>query len=130
MPNKNIPDHTIDDLDDKIREALGEEDRALMAHFEEQGLMGQLGGLFKGKLAWLSVATLFIGAILTIIAVYAAWKFIIADDVLSMLRWGGLAWIAGTSQMMIKLWSWMRMETNRTLREIKRLELQIVRMHA
>ncbi len=125
-----MPNHNIDELDAKIREALGEEDRALMAHFEEQGLLGQLGGLFKGKLAWLSIATFIIGTILTIIAVYAAWQFIIADDIASMLRWGGLTWIAGTSQMMIKLWSWMRMETNRTLREIKRLELQIIRMEA
>jgi len=119
----------MNDLDEKIRKALSEEDRALMAHFEEQGLIGQLGGLFKGKLAWLSVLTLVIGTILTIIAIYAAWKFIIADDIVSMLRWGGLAWIAATSQMMIKLWSWMRMETNRTLREIKRIELQIARNH-
>jgi len=116
------------ELDEEIKKALSDQDRELMAHFEEQGLLGQLGGLFKGKLAWLSVLTFIIGTILTIIAVYAAWKFIIADDVPSMLRWGGLVWIAGTSQMMIKLWSWMRMETNRTLRAVKRLELQIIRM--
>jgi len=114
----------------KIKEALSEQDQALMEHFEEQGLVGQLGGLFKGKLAWLSILTFVIGTILTIIAVYAGWQFIIADDVPSMLRWGGLVWITGISQMMIKLWSWMRMETNRTLREIKRLELQIIRMNA
>ena len=123
MPNDNI-----NELDKKIQEALSEEDNALMAHFEEQGLLDQLGGLFKGKLAWLSILTIIIGTILTIIAVYAILKFITANDVASMIRWGGLAWIAGTSQMMIKLWSWMRMETNRTLREIKRLELQIARM--
>jgi Family of unknown function (DUF6768) len=117
----------MSELDKKIKEALSEQDQALMEHFEEQGLLGQLGGLFKGKLAWLSIATIFIGTILTIIAVYAIWKFISADDIPSMLRWGGLAWITGTSQMMIKLWSWMRMETNRTLRAVKRLELQIVR---
>ncbi len=125
MPNSNS-----DELDDKIREALGEEDKAMMAHFEEQGLLGQLGGLFQGKLAWLSILTIIIGTVLTFIAAYAIWKFVIADDVTAMLRWGGLAWIAGTSQMMIKLWSWMRMETNRTLREIKRLELQIARSQA
>jgi len=123
MPNDNI-----NELDKKIQEALSEEDNALMAHFEEQGLLDQLGGLFKGKLAWLSVLTIIIGTILTIIAVYAIWKFVTANDVASMIRWGGLAWIAGTSQMMIKLWSWMRMETNRTLREVKRLELQIACM--
>jgi len=123
-----MPNNNMDELDKKIQEALSDEDNALMAHFEEQGLMGQLGGLFQGKLAWLSVFTILIGTILTVIAVYAIWQFVVADDVPSMLRWGGLAWITGISQMMIKLWSWMRMETNRTLRQIKRLELQIIRM--
>ncbi|PHS42059.1 MAG: hypothetical protein COA91_01490 [Robiginitomaculum sp.] len=120
----------MDDLDKKIHETLSDEDNALMAHLDEQGLLAQLGGLFKGKLAWLSITTIFIGTIMTIIAVFAIWKFVTVDDVPSMLRWAGLAWITGISQMMIKLWSWMRMETNRTLREIKRLELQIARMNA
>jgi len=123
-----MPNNNMDDLDKKIQQALSDEDKALMTHLEEQGLFGQLRGLFQGKLAWLTMATLFIGTVLTFIAVYAIWQFVIADDVPSMLRWGGLAWITGISQMMIKLWSWMRMETNRTLREIKRLELQIARM--
>ncbi len=118
----------MDELDKKIQEALSEEDRELMAQFEEQGLTGQLGSLFQGRLAWLSVTTMVIGTILTIIAVYAVWKFVMADDISAMLKWGGLAWAAASSQMMIKLWSWMRMETNRSLREIKRLELQIARL--
>ncbi len=120
----------MDDLDKKIQAALSEEDRALMAQFEEQGLLGQLGSLFQGKLAWLSIATLAMGTLLTIIAVYAVWKFVVADDITAMLKWGGLAWVTASSQMMIKLWSWMRMETNRSLREIKRLELQIARLQA
>ncbi len=118
----------MDDLDKKIQEALSDEDKMLMANFDEQGLLGQLGGLFKGKLAWLSILTIIIGTVLTFVAVYAMWKFVTVDDVPSMMRWGGLAWITGTSQMMIKLWSWMRMESNRVIREVKRLELQIARL--
>lgn len=118
----------MNELDDKIREALSEQDRALMAHFDEQGLFGQLGGLFQGKLAWLSMVTMVAGLVMFAIGVYAAWQFATAGDVATMLRWGGIAWFGMMSVIMIKLWSWMRMETNRTLREIKRLELQIARM--
>ena len=118
----------MDDLDKKIQEALSDQDRELMAQFEEQGLLGQLGGLFQGKMAWFSVIIFVIGTILTIIAIYAVWKFVIAEDITAMLKWGGLAWATASSQMMLKLWSWMRMETNRSLREIKRLELQIARL--
>ena len=123
MPNKNM-----NELDDKIREALSEQDQALMAHFEEQGLLGQLGSLFQGKLAWLSMLTMVVGTIMFAIGVYAAWKFATVGDVVTMLKWGGIAWFGMMSMTMIKIWSWMRMETNRTLREVKRLELQIARM--
>ncbi len=117
----------MDDLDKKIAEALSDQDRELMAAFEEQGLFAQLGGLFQGKLGWLSLVTLVIGTILTFAGFYAAWKFIVVEDIAAMLHWGALAWACFSAQMMIKLWSWMRMETNRTMREIKRLELQLAR---
>ena len=115
-------------LDQRIEDMLEAEDRALMEQLGEQGLLGQFGGLFQGKMAWITVVTLIAGTVLTIIGFYAAWKFATVNDTNTMLRWGGLAWIGLMSQMMIKLWSWMRMETNRNLREIKRLELQMARL--
>lgn len=117
----------MDDLDRKIEEALNDEDRALLNEFGEQGLFGQLGGLFTGKLGWLSVATFVIGTIAVVIGLWAAWKFVQADDAATMLRWAALAWAGFMTNIMIKLWSWMRMESNRVLREVKRLELQIAR---
>lgn len=115
-------------LDQRIEEALEAEDRALMEKLGEQGLMGQFGGLFQGKMAWITVVTLLAGIFLTIVGFYAAWKFSTVDDTNTMLRWAGIAWFGLTAQMMIKQWSWMRMETNRTLREIKRVELQMARL--
>ncbi|PHR93153.1 MAG: hypothetical protein COA69_04170 [Robiginitomaculum sp.] len=120
----------MDELDRKIEEALSAEDRALMEHFGEQGLLGQFGSLFSGKLAWLTAITVIAGFGMFILGVYAAWNFINAPDISGMLRWGGVAWFGFISLMMIKIWSWMRMETNRILREVKRLELQIARMKA
>ena len=118
------------DFDQKIKEALDDETNALLADLDEQGLFGQLGGLFKGKMAWFSVVTFIIGTIVTFAGLYAAWQFIIAGEVQSMLRWAALAWALFQTQMMLKLWSWMRMETNRNIRETKRLELQIARLLA
>jgi len=115
----------MNELDREIEEALNAEDRALLDKFGEQGLFGQLGSLFSGKLAWLSAVTIFIGTVATLIGFYAVWKFVTAEEVAEILRWGGLAWAAFITQCMIKLWSWMRMESNRVIREIKRLELQI-----
>ena len=120
----------MSELDRKIEEALSEQDRSLMAQFGEQGLMGQLGGMFQGKLAWLSAVTFIVGLAMFILGAYAAVQFATVGEIIPMLRWGGIAWFGFIGMMMIKLWSWMRMETNRTLREIKRLELQIARMQA
>ncbi|MBL4892603.1 MAG: hypothetical protein JKX91_12445 [Rhizobiaceae bacterium] len=115
-------------LDERIEEALRADDRALMEEFDEQGLLDQLGGLFRGKMAWLTVVTVLVGTILAIIGFYGAWKFATVDDTNTMLRWAGVAWFGLIAQMMIKIWSWMRMETNRTLRQVKRLELQMERL--
>lgn len=118
----------MDDLDRKIEEALSAEDRELLSEFGEQGLFGQLGSLFQGKLGWISMITFVVATVMFFIGAWAAWKFYMADDVVAMLKWAGLAWAGLTTQIMIKLWSWMRMESNRILREVKRLELQIARM--
>ncbi len=118
----------MNQLDDRIRDALEAQDRELLEHLGEQGLWGQLRGLFEGKMAWITVVTLLAGLALTIVGFYAAWKFYTLDDTNAMLRWGGLAWFGLTAQMMIKIWSWMRMETNRTLREMKRIELQLAQL--
>lgn len=118
----------MDDLDRKIEDALSEEDRKLMAKFGEQGLLGQVGGLFQGKLGWLAAITFVVATLATVIGVWAAFKFYYAGDIAAMLKWGALAWAGLTTQIMIKLWSWMRMESNRVIREVKRLELQIAKM--
>ena len=120
----------MSDIDRKIREALDAETADLWDQYGEQGLFAQLGGLFKGKLGWFTVVTFFIGTIVTFAGLYAAWQFIKTDDVDAMIKWGALAWALFQTQMMLKLWSWMRMETNRNIREVKRLELQLARLLA
>jgi len=120
----------MDDLDRKIEEALDAEDRALRDQFGEQGLWAQVGGLFQGKLAWFVAVTFIIGMVTVTIGLYAAWKFATVDDMTSMLRWAGLAWAGFSVQMMLKIWSWMRMESNRVIREVKRVELQVARLQA
>ena len=120
----------MNDLDRRIEEALSTEDRELLSQYGEQGLFGQLGSLFEGKLGWFTAVTFVIGTIAVVVGVWAAWKAYQAPEALSMLRWLGLAWATFLTQIMLKLWSWMRMETNRTIREIKRLELQVAQLAA
>lgn len=118
----------MDDLDRKIEEALKAEDRALFEKFGEPGLFGQWFGVYDGKLGGIALFATVIAFLLFFAAVYCVWKFFSADAAIGAARWG-----AGTVMLMImvgflKIWFWMRMESNRVLREIKRLELQLARM--
>lgn len=120
----------MDELDKKIQDMLNDEERVAMEPFEQLGLLGQFTSIFQGSQGWFTLTTLVIGSIMAIIGLYSAVKFATVEDLSSMIRWGGLAWLGLFSISLIKIWSWMRMETNRTLREIKRLELQIAMMQA
>ena len=117
----------MDDLDRKIEEALSAEDRSLHAKFGEQGIFGQWFGVYDGALGGMAIFATILTFALFFAAVYCGWKFFGAAEAIEAARWG-----AGAVTLMImvgflKLWFWMRMESNRILREVKRLELQIAR---
>lgn len=116
------------ELDRKIEEALDTEDRVLFDQLGDQGLIGQARTVFQGKMRWLSVASLILGTLLNIAFFYAAWKFFVAAGVDDRVVWGGVAWFLATMVAFMKVWFWLRMESNRVLREIKRVELQLARM--
>ena len=116
-------------LDEEIAKALNAEDRAIAQQFEELGLIGQFKSVFHGKTAWLSSVILIYSIVLTGLFFYSAWKFVALTEVSDKLLWGGAAWFLATMIAFMKVWFWLRMESNRIVREIKRLELQIARSH-
>jgi len=61
---------------------------------------------------------------------YAAWMFLTVGETNEVIRWGGISWFLLTGVYLMKLWFWMQMETNRILREVKRVELQLARMQS
>jgi len=120
----------MDDLDRKIEEALSAEDRAILEKFGEQGVFGQWFGVYGGAMGRLAVLATVVTFALFLAAVYCGWRFFAAAEALDAVHWG-----AGTALLMmavgyLKLWFWLRMESNRVLREVKRLELQIARANA
>lgn len=118
----------MDDIDRKIEEALNAEDRSLHAKFGEQGIWGQAFGVFDGKMRWLAVFATVLSFVFFIVFVICVWKFFTVTDPALAARWGVGALVMMTWTGFIKIWFWIRMESNRVLREVKRLELQIARM--
>ncbi len=114
---------TIDDL---IGEAVNEEERELLRSIgEEPGFFGQVFRIFRGPIGWVWVMMMVVQSALFLAGAWAAWHFFEATDALRAVRWGVPAAVLLISALTIKLSMVPTMETNRLLRELKRIEWQI-----
>ncbi len=120
----------MDDLDRKIEEALSVEDRAILEKFGEQGVFGLWFGVYSGAMGRLAAFATVVTFALFLGAVYCGWRFFGAAEAIDAARWGVGAVVLMVMVGFLKLWFWLRMESNRVLREVKRLELQIARANA
>lgn len=117
----------MQDIDRMIDEALDAEERELLRTLDEPGFFSQAFGVFRGPTGWMSMVMLFWQAVLFIAGVWAAWHFFEATDPVTQLRWGLPAAILLIFAGMLKMALIPRMESNRVMREVKRLELQLAR---
>lgn len=113
------------DLDQMIDEALDAEERELLRTLDEPGFFSQAFGVFRGPTGWMSVVMMFWQAVMFIAGVWAAWNFFEATDPVTQLRWGLPAMLLLIFAGMLKMALVPRMEGNRLLREMKRLELRM-----
>lgn len=112
-------------FDQLIEDTLADEDQAVFAEYGEQGLFGQIGGLFTGKLGWVNAVQAVAQIALFAGAIYAVVNFLRVDGLPEMIRWGGLAGLLMLAVSVIKLMQWEQMQTNRVIREVKRVELRL-----
>lgn len=114
------------DLDKVIGEAFDAEERDLLKSIcEEPGFFSQTFGMFSGPAGWVHYLLMGIQGLLFIAGVLAAWNFFEAADMLTALRWGLPAGVLLLMSLIIKMGMWPTLQTNRVIRELKRLELQI-----
>ena len=115
-------------LDDAIQQHLSKEDAEFLAKFEkEPSSVAQMTGIFSGAFAWVSYIFLVTAILMGFATVFAAWKFIVTEDMRAMIQWGALALFGLLVMIMIRIWFFMEIQTNRVVREIRRLQLQIAR---
>ena len=116
------------DLDMMIDETLDAEERELLRSVgEEPGFFAQTFGIFGGPTGWVHVLLMVVQGALFIAGVWAAWQFFEATEALSALRYGLPAAVLLLMALIIKLSLWPTIQTNRVIRELKRIELQIAR---
>ena len=108
-----------------ITEALSEDEKELFNTYDEQGMFQMLGGLFQGKMRWLNAGILIVQFALAGLAFYCGYQLFNTSEVTEVIQFGaGLVFpLMGIG--LLKLFQFMEMHKNATIREIKRLELQV-----
>ncbi|MEM8952888.1 MAG: DUF6768 family protein [Verrucomicrobiota bacterium] len=119
------------EIDDVIREAFDDEDRALLEKYaDEPSLLELVAESFRGRSRWVTIHVYLSGIILFGLAIWCAIRFFNTDveSTRALIGWatGFLLFMLVT--MMTKIWAWMEMQRHSLAREIKRLELEIVRL--
>ncbi len=116
-------------LDDKIREALQQEDAEL---FEDVGgepsIFEMLMETFRGRHRWLVFLTMFWTMVFMVLGVLSVIRFFQAEEMRDMLMWAAASAFLLSGVSMMKVWYWMELNKNSVTREIKRLELQIAHL--
>jgi hypothetical protein len=117
----------MQDIDRMIDEALDAEERALLRSLDEQDFFSQAFGIFRGPTGWTNAVIMGAQAVVFIAGIWATWHFFQAAEPTEQLRWGLPAAVALILATMLKMALIPRMEGNRVMREVKRLELQLAR---
>ena len=122
MSNKGISN-----LDKAIFESLSQEEQDFLASLDEEPkYTDQAMGLLKGRYRFINWLTIILYILTTIVAVYALIRFFkVSPDIDGMLKWGGLTAYCVGGILVSKLWFSQQFQTNRVLRELKKVELQI-----
>ena len=114
-----------EEIDRLIKQALTAEEAKFYQELDEQNLMEMVGGLFQGKMKWLTIMTMIVQVVMFALAVYCIYKFFTVEELELMIKYGAASFFFLLSTTMMKLFHWMQMDKNAVLREIKRVELQL-----
>jgi hypothetical protein len=127
-PNREDPIVTPKSkIDSQIRAALKDNAPSdLLAEYDEQPLFAQAMQIFRGRNRWINSVMVVCSLICVGMSIYAAYRFYWAVDIKELLAWS-VAFLVGILAVSImKIWAWLEMEKYSTIREMKRLELQVV----
>lgn len=112
-------------IDELIKEALTKEEAKFYDELGEQNVLEKLGGVFKGKTAWLAIIMNVVNLLIFAFLIYCVVQFFNSEATNEIIKWGVGICASLCFMGMIKLYVWMQMDKNDILRELKRLELQV-----
>jgi hypothetical protein len=116
----------MSDIDEKILEALNNEDKEVMDSFgEEPGLFELIAESFRGKMKAVVIPVFVFMLAFAAILVYSAIHFFSVETIGTKLHWLAIGLTALIVFGLLRLWYWMELNRLSIIREVKRLELQI-----
>ena len=95
---------------------------------KEDGLFSQLFGLFRGNMMLWNIFGLVLAVLTAVLMFWSGYQFFISEGMDDRIFWGVLLLAFWTGTIGIKIWFWLEMNRNSTLREIKRLELAVAQL--
>ena len=114
-----------EEIEALIRETLNDQEVVFYDSLGEQNLFEMVAGLFKTKLRWLIILMNCVQIISFGLFIYCGIHFLEAEESNELITWGVGGFLFLIIATFIKLFSWMQMDKNAILRQMKRLELQI-----
>ncbi len=115
----------IEEIDKLIKDTLTEEEAKFYEELDEQNVFQMIRGLFRGKNKWIMVLMNIMTIVMFVFFVFCLVQFFQAEEVKELIKWAGGSIIFLLGVSMLKIFSWLQMDKNAVLREIKRLEIQI-----
>lgn len=116
----------MDKLDQMIAEALAEEDREIMAQTDELGFFAQFARQLSGRNSWVNWAATVAVVAYMALALWSGWQCYVATDAVAAVKWGFVAAVSVVVIGMFKLYLFQGMQTDRVMRELKRVELMLL----
>lgn len=119
----------MQDIDQEIDEAIHAEERELLRSIgDEPGFVERMLGMTGPEIVWMVWVMMVFQTLLFFAGLYAAWMFFEAGEPVTQLRWGLPAVVLLLMALIIKLSVPGAIQTKRLMRELKRIELQVVRL--
>lgn len=119
----------MNDLDDRIKEALRREHGDLVGDdVPAASLHEMLSDAFHGRNRVFTAMAFVMTLGFLALAAYCAVEFFRTDDLKEALAWAAGYATSLATVIAMKIWFWMEMQRASVMREVKRVELQLLRL--
>ncbi|MDG1826065.1 MAG: hypothetical protein P8H62_07330 [Henriciella sp.] len=115
-------------FENRLKASLSAEDEAFLKDLEpDAGLFQQMGSTFAGPLGGWTVYAFIMSFAMFGLSVWSIWNIFHVETTREMILWLALASFTMLGVGLIKMWFWMRMNHLAVLRELKMIELRLVK---